>query len=684
MVEVDVQILGGVAVTVFLALIFFGVVVLWDVALALRSVGDKIDKLEDNLDDDLKDIGYALDGMSGAQNGGTQVHLSGGGTISPGSPHQESPSHNPSRESTASRDASVEPGPREAPGVGRHDDANTHQRTAHAGTGHQRRRPQRGPAAPSRTGEKSPGAPVDGASSRAHTDQTEAGAGSDLSDGEDDISIEEQDDSATVEGETSEAIAEHPRADRNRGRFVTSPDVTPWYAMAIDREAIADATSPIAGALESGSIDRTEADASGTELDAAGHASEEPIAAGPADEADQEPIAAGPADEADQEPIAAGPDEAAGSDQGDDSSQTELTPNEESTDALGDVTLEELRNLDESDGIDVEDVDELLAVLLEELGREAIVDGLIEERSAESEPESADNPPTGDSEGGMATNPPDSDASGESAAGADELDGANSERRERVGDESSDTTADDESSDASGDEVPSSPTDAATANEDGLSADDGDDVAEPNADEDSPGETDGQDAEVEDPADGAVDGTGAGETEAERPDGEVEADELSDGDAAVDGQGNADTDESTPGSTDGGTEFTFEELTDERPPEPEVSVDEAVETVNEEEPALSRSSHGVDATAEVDDDSATLVYEFDPETVETTDSTGRLLRYQLRSFADSTGASDVDVTVDGNRIVVDIPDADGADVSRWKHAVVEAIDRTLFLSDNSD
>ena len=71
MVEVDVQILGGLAVTVFLALIFFGVVVLWDVALALGSVGDKIDKLELNIDDDLKDIGYALDGISGAHNGGT-------------------------------------------------------------------------------------------------------------------------------------------------------------------------------------------------------------------------------------------------------------------------------------------------------------------------------------------------------------------------------------------------------------------------------------------------------------------------------------------------------------------------------------------------------------------------------------------------------------------------------------
>lgn len=86
MVQMDVQFLAGVAVTVFLALLFFAVVVLWDVALALRSVGDKIDKLEDNLDDDLTEIGHSLDSMSNLSGGGgTQLHLSGG-TISGGGP----------------------------------------------------------------------------------------------------------------------------------------------------------------------------------------------------------------------------------------------------------------------------------------------------------------------------------------------------------------------------------------------------------------------------------------------------------------------------------------------------------------------------------------------------------------------------------------------------------------------
>ncbi len=84
MVEATTELLGGAAVTVFLALLFFGVVVLWDVALALRSVGDKIDKLEDNIDDDLTDTAHSLDGMSNAGGGGTQLHLNGGGTISSG------------------------------------------------------------------------------------------------------------------------------------------------------------------------------------------------------------------------------------------------------------------------------------------------------------------------------------------------------------------------------------------------------------------------------------------------------------------------------------------------------------------------------------------------------------------------------------------------------------------------
>ncbi|WP_290818882.1 hypothetical protein [Halovivax sp.] len=42
------------------------------------------------------------------------------------------------------------------------------------------------------------------------------------------------------------------------------------------------------------------------------------------------------------------------------------------------------------------------------------------------------------------------------------------------------------------------------------------------------------------------------------------------------------------------------------------------------------------------------------------------------------------MTVEDAGVAVEIPGAEGEDVSRWQSAAVEAIDRTLFLSDNSE
>ncbi|MFC6765545.1 AAA family ATPase, partial [Natrinema soli] len=122
MVEANTQLLGGAAVTVFLALLFFGVVVLWDVALALRSVGDKIDKLEDNIDDDLTDIAHHLDGMSNARGGGggTQLHLSGG-TISSGpgpNQPQQAPQVGPQQAPQAGPQQAPQAGPQQASQTG--------------------------------------------------------------------------------------------------------------------------------------------------------------------------------------------------------------------------------------------------------------------------------------------------------------------------------------------------------------------------------------------------------------------------------------------------------------------------------------------------------------------------------------------------------------------------------------
>jgi hypothetical protein len=75
MVEVGIQMLAGVAVTILLMLVFLGVVVMWDVALALRDVAEKIDSLEDDVDSDLDTINGTLtrihDSMRGEGRGRT-------------------------------------------------------------------------------------------------------------------------------------------------------------------------------------------------------------------------------------------------------------------------------------------------------------------------------------------------------------------------------------------------------------------------------------------------------------------------------------------------------------------------------------------------------------------------------------------------------------------------------------
>ncbi|WP_435363811.1 hypothetical protein [Haloarchaeobius sp. DYHT-AS-18] len=60
MVEASVELLASIAVTVLLMLIFLGVVVAWDIALALRDVAEKIDSLEDDVDEDLGKVDGTL------------------------------------------------------------------------------------------------------------------------------------------------------------------------------------------------------------------------------------------------------------------------------------------------------------------------------------------------------------------------------------------------------------------------------------------------------------------------------------------------------------------------------------------------------------------------------------------------------------------------------------------------
>ncbi|WP_339103762.1 AAA family ATPase [Haloterrigena salinisoli] len=639
--EVNAELLGGAAVTVFLALLFFGVVVLWDVALALRSVGDKIDKLEDNIDDDLTDIGHSLDNISNGRGGGggTQLHLSGG-TISSGpNPGQGQAQGQPaqSAQRPGTRAAGGGPQPSEPRQTARRP------RGGSAGAGGVEAATATDPDAgidPTRAdtaadGPRATGGVDEGtAASRAAdgagvaggvepaTDGTEPGAdstsvaeadepttdpdettdGPDTTDGDavaaDDLTDEPDADAAretetNIDALTDETANErsHPRAARNRGRFVAPSDRTAWYAIELERDAIAD-TGPViageltdgsetdgddaviaAGPVESAATDETTASA----VDADGFEDSDS-----SETTDDSVVAAPPAETVDAEPIDREPAAPAADDTDDGEGEREADRADE----------------DETDG----------------------------EVEAETDAES------------VATDIDDSTVSTPSAFSFEET----------------------EATDSLSDEA------AEAATDDG-----GDDSA---------AETDAEDDASARPT------TGTGLEPVD------ESDAGSDDEPAVDA--------ADPLAGDATAfEFDDEDLED-------VTVEEAVETINEDAPAPELSSHRFDVSAEVygsdgvgngDGDGAdsdglarddggentVLTYEFETDTVEISGSTKRLLQYQLRSFADRDATPEADVTIGRDRIVIEIPDSDGDAVQRWSEAAVGIIDRTLYLSDNS-
>ncbi|WP_440769062.1 AAA family ATPase [Natronorubrum sp. DTA28] len=566
MVELDIQLLVGAAVTVFLALIFFGVVVLWDVALALRSVGDKIDKLEDNIDDDLMNIAHALDGISnGSNNGGTQLHLSGG-TISSGTQEQGQPTQGQPQ------------GPQQAPQQAANE--TVRQPSQQPRTGQQ---PSQAGDPGAVDGENEPSAPVggDGDGSLEQSADGTADADNVRADGDDVPTDESTSDDDAAES-TAPSKSVHSRAERSRGRFTTSPDRTAWYATPLDRETIRSSQPMIAGALTDGS-------------DAAVDDSEI-IAAGPVESA--APSGAAEAD---------GVSKTAG-----------VSDTDETTDSDPDKTVN--GDSDESDEPSIS----------AETNRDDDHDG---------------------------TNPSDGSAVGET----DDVDSATQEVDEP--DETSNSAS-------TGADVLAFEEDGPTAGED-LSPTDSADADATDATVDP--ETESSEQSTTETGIEPVDETALEDTSSDENGDTVETD-----DGAV-----SETDDGTIDPVGGDVEaFAFDAVDD-------VTVEAAVETINEDAPAPELSSHRFDVTAEVfegeddDRDGAALLFEFDTETVDISGSTKRLLQYQMRSFADRDSTPDSDVRIGRDRIVIEIPDSDGAAVQRWGEAAVSIIDRTLYLSDNS-
>ncbi len=272
---ISIEFLAGVAITVFLALVFFAVVVLWDIALAIRSVGDKLDRLEDSVDDDLREIGYSLETVSSAQSGGTQLHLSGG-SVSAGA---DAPAAERAVEPTATRG-----------GVGVHGtEAGTTTESpsrpvggepAEVGTADGETGPD-ATVGPAETGDPEPNGNADGSEpgdvgeGENEADRTEdevdepedevEGAeeaadgpedGADGPEGEADEAgnaadepedgVESETDDGDGSDETEGGTDEATPAAVNRRRFVASGEGRPWYALSLERGG----DEEIAGALE--------------------------------------------------------------------------------------------------------------------------------------------------------------------------------------------------------------------------------------------------------------------------------------------------------------------------------------------------------------------------------------------------------------------------------------------------
>ncbi|MFC7213189.1 hypothetical protein ACFQO4_03730 [Saliphagus sp. GCM10025334] len=586
----DVQFLGGVAVTVFLALLFFAVVVLWDLSLALRSVGDKVDKLEDTLDDGLTDVGHNLEGFSHGSSGGTQLHLSSG-TISSG------PTQGPAQQGQQPHQPQQG---QQAPPHAQAGQAHAQPQPAHENQAEQAESVSEAEQARADDSAVDDSAvDDDAAADEAAAQSTEPegdGEGESNDDGDESAEAErkdnEQEDTASdadADGDDAEDAQSEPDdalLARNRGRFITSPDRTAWYATPLDRDTIADARYPqIAGELESA----PEPDAEDSSSDSEDDDSD-------SDDGDEQRVT----DEGDDDAETANADE----------STVYAAPPANSPDPPEAVRQS---TVDGSDGA----------------GLEASSDA-----NGDLEPDHLDTATASDSDLTPETDVDRGEFTFSETVTGDA--GAENERRDGDGDGEEGADVDTADSDATD-------SNAAVQTE--------------------------RDSSLETPAPRE---SGDPEEASDDESVEVVSDDSDEPNAAADTA--AAFDPFDPADHVDSVEDDIEEI----------PVDRALETLNEEKPDLSLSSHGFEVSAEENEDGAVLTYTFDPETVSITGSTKRLLTYQLQSFADQESTPDGDVTIDGQRIVIDVPDADGAAIQRWGQGAVSIIDRTLYLSDNGN
>jgi hypothetical protein len=110
-----------------------------------------------------------------------------------------------------------------------------------------------------------------------------------------------------------------------------------------------------------------------------------------------------------------------------------------------------------------------------------------------------------------------------------------------------------------------------------------------------------------------------------------------------------------------------------------VELDAAVDELDDGSYTFPLSGSSFNVTADAEAETATL--SFTPEEPLALDGAReRLLKYQLRNYLDRDDTAHADLSVDGSTVNLEIPAANGPAVDAWADAAVQIIDRTLYLS----
>ena len=770
-VEISVQFLAGVAGTILLVLLFLMVVVLWDIALALRDVAEKIDYLEDDVDSDLASINGTLTRIYDRMGGGTVTGnvqgtdvVGGSASAAPGNGEPDGVrrgdvrpgrvrAHAAGVNAAAGGTTTVNPtaggafDERSTPGAGRRQ-VGTAPTAATAGTsatapedgvpaatgvGVEAEGETHADAAPD-TGtppEPDTGTPPEGDARTGVEGATDAGDGAGKGDGADDDGTTDdadtEDDGSTadggsagsaVEGSATDSEETGPSADAtawNVGRFASdgSGD-SAWYDVTMDVPRTA----------------RTDVDDATTDSDAAaaGPTVDERLGSDEVRNAYVDPVSAFGNAGDDGEPTVALDDlgsrfqptstDAEADETASDAADASGTEPDAAGNDDGETTVDEPEPTTETAGVGAEAVN--VDVDSDDDATTATADPGTEVVDVETMPSDAGETSSVDTgEGDVDESEPDgTDEDGGETHGAndepDEPDDANDEPDEPddANDEPEEVNVDADEDDADGGDA--APAAAAGEDADAVVAD----LSAAKArirerHEDEEGSLDYTSLQQEAAATPGVKGSGMPaeemldalaaaavhdlDDEGDEDAGDVDAveDALAERREETDDESDAadETETAADDADDGGiadlVNRELDTLTQEvggtsmTPDVSEKDLDAAVDELDDGSYTFPLSGSSFDVTADADSETATLSFT-STEAMDLGGARERLLTYQLRNYLDRDDTTHAELSVNESAVVLEIPAADGPAVNAWADAIVQIIDRTLYLSKDDD